>query len=167
VREVLLSGKKAAGRVAKVDDKNYEKVLEHRWHVAQKPGQSAYAITTIYRDGKRTTITMHRLITGWPGRIDHRNFDGLDNQEHNLRPVTASESSRHRRKQRTPSSSRFIGVCWHRTNKKWIANVQVNGKRRHLGYFTSEEDAAAARDAVIEKMHGEFAVLNRCGVDTA
>jgi hypothetical protein len=54
------------------------------------------------------------------------------------------------------TSSRFWGVYWHRGDKKWTAQYyDVNGKRRHIGCFDDEEEAARAvnkaiRDAGLE-----------------
>ena len=45
---------------------------------------------------------------------------------------------------RPGKSSRFVGVVWHKTNRKWLAHAHSNGKLRHIGYFATEEDAAKA-----------------------
>lgn len=47
------------------------------------------------------------------------------------------------------SSSRYIGVCWVKGNKKWRATIKVSGKSLHIGLFINEEDAAKARDKYI------------------
>lgn len=39
-------------------------------------------------------------------------------------------------------SSKYKGVCWHKHHKKWTAKIQINGKRKHLGYFEDEREAA-------------------------
>jgi len=41
-------------------------------------------------------------------------------------------------------TSKFKGVCWKKTNKKWISQINIKGKRKHLGSFNSAEEAAEA-----------------------
>jgi hypothetical protein len=36
------------------------------------------------------------------------------------------------------------GVCWHKPNKKFMADLRVNGRKKHLGCFTSVIDAERA-----------------------
>ncbi len=43
------------------------------------------------------------------------------------------------------------GVSWSREKKKWRVAIYVDNKQKHVGYFVSIEDAAAARKAAEEK----------------
>lgn len=43
--------------------------------------------------------------------------------------------------------SKYVGVSWDRTNKKWIANIRIDQKSFYLGSYTSEDDAARSFDA--------------------
>ena len=43
-------------------------------------------------------------------------------------------------------SSGFVGVSWHKSTRKWQAKIQFDGKRRHLGYFLTKEEAARRYD---------------------
>jgi hypothetical protein len=154
-RESLLGGKKAAGRVALVDDDDYELVSRYKWHVCARPKKRCtYAITNIWKDERRTTIEMHVLVMGRAG-VDHKDFDGLNNQRVNLRFATQQEQLRHTRSYRG-SSSRFKGVSWHKGNQRWTAQIRIDGRLRHLGSFTSEEDAARAYAATAIDVHGDF-----------
>jgi hypothetical protein len=45
------------------------------------------------------------------------------------------------------SSSKYVGVSWHKERGKWRAAIRV-GKKRHLGYHANELDAALVYDAV-------------------
>lgn len=38
-------------------------------------------------------------------------------------------------------SSKYSGVWWHKQNKKWIAEIRIKGKKKHIGSFLKEEDA--------------------------
>jgi len=44
------------------------------------------------------------------------------------------------------NSSKYVGVAWARNSQKWFANIRIDKKRVHLGYFEKEEDAARAYD---------------------
>jgi hypothetical protein len=162
MKTVPLGGKIAAGRVARVDDADYELVMQHQWsgwkdRRRRSSANHMYAMTNIMRDGKKTTIRMHQLITGWP-LTDHRNGDGLDNQRHNLRVATERQNALNSRPR--PGSSRFKGVRWHRQAGRWQARIRSEGKARELGFYRDEEDAARAYDAAARELFGEFAYLN-------
>lgn len=157
MKTVPLGGKVAAGRVALVDDEDYELVAGYNWCASEHPGVT-YALTAIQRDGKNTTIRMHKLLTGWP-RTDHINGNGLDNRRTNLRPVSQAQNQANQRPWRG-GSSQYKGVYRHRHGQKWAAMIQAGGDKRHLGLFASEEDAARAYDAAALAEWGEYAFLN-------
>mmetsp|Transcript_6806 Transcript_6806/g.12632 ORF Transcript_6806/g.12632 Transcript_6806/m.12632 type:complete len:178 (+) Transcript_6806:348-881(+) len=50
------------------------------------------------------------------------------------------------------SSSRYTGVCWYRSSRKWMANIFICGKKVHLGYFNSEKEAALSYDKAAAAM---------------
>lgn len=41
-------------------------------------------------------------------------------------------------------TSNYKGISWHKAHKKWESYIKVNGNQKHLGYFTSEEEAYQA-----------------------
>ena len=154
------------GRVALVDDADYEWLSQWKWCYA-----AGYAVRSIRNpDGKprQKHIKMHRLIAGakdgeW---VDHRNLNTLDNQRHNLRCCTITESQRNRGKQvnqvrtkynRAPASQ-YKGVF--KGDNAWRVRICVNGKRINIGSFTSELEAALAYDEAARLHHGEFANTN-------
>ena len=64
------------------------------------------------------------------------------------RPLPAGDRRVQKRVQ-TGASSQHRGVSWIKSTGKWKAQIQINGKRRNLGSFANEEDAAQAyRDEV-------------------
>lgn len=160
---VPLRGAKAAGRVALVDDADYELVTQHRWFVMEKKveGQRTrgpYAGTWIYRDGGRSLLMMHALITDW-SLTDHKNHNGLDNRRSNLRQATKKQNNQNSRS-RLGSSSQYKGVLWRERRRGWVATIHHEGKARQIGTFSTEEDAARAYDAAARELFGEYAALN-------
>jgi hypothetical protein len=97
---------------------------------------------------------MHNVILNVKG-IDHKNRNGLDNRRSNLRLATKGQNAAN-----APArggSSRFKGVSWDATRRKWRVQIRVNGTTRTLGRFLKERDAAEAyREAALEAW-GEFA----------
>lgn len=94
----------------------------------------------------------------WPKYLDHINARRSDDRIANLRKATASENARNRSSAKG-SSSRFLGVSRFR-GRQWRASIQSPGHPVHIGYFTSEEEAARAYDRVASRLHSEFARLN-------
>jgi hypothetical protein len=96
--------------------------------------------------------------------IGHANDDPLDCRRENLVIRTGVQRARHRRKNRTyrgqPTTSRFKGVCWVTSLKRWVASIKYQGKTRHLGQFTDELAAAVAYDEAAQQWYGEHARLN-------
>lgn len=165
MKTVPLHGEKAAGRVALVDDADYDLVMRYKWFVYEKPatattrGSGPYATAnTGHGRGTRSTLRMHCLIMGAKG-IDHRDHNGLNNQRSNLRPATQSQNGGNRRPH-LDAASPYKGVQWNAGKRRWAARIILNRRTRHLGYFWSELAAAYAYDAAARELFGEFACPN-------
>ena len=70
--------------------------------------------------------------------IDHIDGDRINNNISNLRLVTRRENLQNLAKHR---SGRLVGCCYHKLARKWRAQIQVNGKRKHLGLYETEQEA--------------------------
>ena len=55
---------------------------------------------------------------------------------------------------RKKSSSRFKGVLYVKRQRKWRAQLCFEGKKKYLGSFDSEIEAAVARDEEVKKTFG-------------
>ncbi len=129
------------GLVTVVDDEDYGFLMQWRWYAA-KSGQTYYAVRHMI-GGTRRLVRMHRLIVD-PScdlEVDHFDGNGLNNQRSNLRIVTRRQNNQnvHRK-----TSSRYPGVCWNGYSGQWKAQIQVDGKNKHVGYFSTELEAFEA-----------------------
>jgi hypothetical protein len=92
--------------------------------------------------------------------VDHRNNNGLDNRRENLRIATKGQNVCNSIKTRRNTSSKFVGVSFDKRSGLWHAYITHCRKRKFLGYFKDETDAAHAYDVAAKKYHKEFARLN-------
>lgn len=147
----------AGGAEVLVDSADADRVRCFRWHLDSR---GRYARRS-FRDGPTVhKVYLHHEIMG-PGMVDHINGNGLDNRRCNLRHATAAENVRN---SRVHTSSRCglkgVGYDKRNTHRPWKASIFHGGRRLHLGYFPSAEEAALAYDAAAAKYFGEFAWLN-------
>lgn len=75
--------------------------------------------------------------------VDHRNGVRTDNRMCNLREATNLENAQNL-PLRVKNKSGFTGVCFHIRDKKWVSQIKINGKMKHLGYFDDPELASQA-----------------------
>lgn len=130
----------------------------HAGGIAGCVGKNGYVYLALF--GKK--YLAHRLAwfysTGsWPvGDIDHIDGNRSNNVWGNLREATRSQNLCNMTTPRTNRSG-VKGVRWFHRTHKWSAQVQLEGKAKHLGYFANIEDASVAVRNYREKVHGAFA----------
>ena len=132
-------------------------VLYWRWRVNSRVPKTLEAGAQNKSSGYLTVSVhgrlyqVHRVVMlmcyGFYGEgleVDHINHVRNDNRLVNLRFVTRSEN----RKNQSVSSkntSGVTGVYFSKARKKYRAQIKVDWKVIHLGYFDTLEEAAAAR----------------------
>jgi len=109
---------------------------------------SGYLHVTLSKGGKKTTKTIHQLVSiaflnHNPCKqelvINHKDFNRLNNNVSNLEIVSTRENTSLCHKK---SSSKYVGVSWNKRANKWTSSINYNGKKHHLGYFTNELEAS-------------------------
>lgn len=145
------------GKVALVDDDDYEWLIAFKWHAIGSDKYGWYAACII----SGSTVEMHRFIMGRPEgmEVDHADRNSLNNTRRNLRVVTHAQNVRNRRIQQNNKSG-FRGVYLHQRDGRWIAQIKFNGKYVYLGCFRNAVDAAKAYDSKAVEVYGEFAQPN-------
>lgn len=134
------------GRWALVSPEDIEKVRQWDWSVCSR---AQYATRNLHMH--------HEILPRKKGyETDHINGNTLDNRRCNLRYATPSQNQANRRKQRNNTSG-YKGVTWIKRTQEWRAQIMLNRKRHHLGYFETKEEAAQAYAQAAKKMFGKYA----------
>ena len=141
-----------------IDDEDYKYLKNHKW-CAVFTGRHFYAFRTIYNKIKCRSVYMHREILNPSAGLDcdHINGDTLDNRKENLRMATRKQNLQNEINPRINNKFKIKGVCWHKTKKKFQAQIRYNGKRIFLGRFSVLGDADDAYRRAEIKYFGEFA----------
>jgi hypothetical protein len=149
------------GQVTTIDDVDSD-LAELGWY-AIKGDKTFYAARHVRkRDGTRPLERLHQVIArrmGIVGPPDHKDRNGLNNLRNNLRPATRRQNEANKGLQ-VNNTSGFRGVGFFKRASKWRAQISVNSKLRHLGFFDDPIEAAKAYDRAALAEFAEFAFLN-------
>tara|TARA_R110001606_G_scaffold117801_2_gene247758 strand:- start:6393 stop:6878 length:486 start_codon:yes stop_codon:yes gene_type:complete len=109
---------------------------------------AGYLKVALCKNGKSKTFTVHKLVAmaflnhtfnGFKGLIiDHKNAIKSDNRLENLQLISQRLNASKDRK----GTSKYTGVSWYKACDKWQSHIIINGKIKHLGYFTNEIEAS-------------------------
>lgn len=128
---------------------DYGDIYSHRHKrvIKQRKNTRGYMIIDLYKDKKRKTCLISRLV-GFNyldkkdekyTDIDHINQDVLDNCVTNLRWIDKSGNNRNRN---IKNKTGYSGVGFSR--KKFTSQIRINGKKTHLGTFETPQEAHIA-----------------------
>jgi hypothetical protein len=132
-----------------IDKDDLEKVInyKYKWCPLYNKWLDDYYMRATRYDGIHngkpiyTTVLLHQFIMNVEGSIhvDHINNNPRDNRKQNLRIISKSDNAINRKGLNTNNVSGERNVSWSETTKKWIVQLQVNGKNKCFGRFKENE----------------------------
>lgn len=143
-------GYTSSGNCFFIDVEDYKLVKNYTWSV----DSSGYIKTNTGGFNR-----MHRLVMGLDDcsdlQVDHINHNKADNRKCNLRVVTISQNLMNRNIS-SNNSSGYRGISFHNKKKKWISQIQLNGRLKYLGIFSDIKDAINARLEAEKKYFSDY-----------
>jgi hypothetical protein len=134
--------------------------------ILKQSNTNGYTQVSLRKNGKGKLYRVHRLIAlAFIPNPDNKPFvDHIDNNKSNnyidnLRWCTNQENSCNRQLS-SKNTSGYKGVNFYKTYNCWRAEIKLNGKSHHIGYYQNIEDAVKARCEYAIKTHGTF--INQC-----
>ena len=130
------------GNVVVLDYEDYDKLTHHgiireqKWKI----DQNGYPYTYVYRKPIFLTYFVLDVIPKVGYLIHHKDENKLNAKKLNLEHITWSSHNR------IHHATRPFGVGHMQRGRGFIAFIQVEGKRKHLGTFKTIELAALIRD---------------------
>ena len=118
---------------------------------------NGYLRVSLCKDGKSKTKTIHSLVaesflnhkSNMNIVVDHINNVKTDNNLSNLQIISQRVNSS---KDRKNKYSNYIGVTWHKNDKRWQSSIVVDGNQIYLGYFQSEHRASIAYNFALKQL---------------
>lgn len=155
-----LSGEYGIGYTAKGEEfyfdlEDYNLIKDYCWYINNRK----YVCAKV--DDKQ--ILIHRVVLQISDEyeVDHKHGEQSrhDNRKSNLRPCIHSDNMKNVGL-RSDNTSGVTGVTWDKKEKRWVARITVNGKRKYLGRYKNFQKAINIRKEAEEKFYGEFSYDN-------
>jgi len=111
-------------------------------------GNNGYMRVGLYKKGVQSKRMIHQLmaeaflnhkVKGTKLVCDHIDNDKLNNKLENIQIISFRENIS---KDIRIGTSKYIGVSWNSSRKKWLSQIMINKKILFLGYFKNELEAS-------------------------
>jgi|WetSurMetagenome_2_1015567.scaffolds.fasta_scaffold201225_2 hypothetical protein len=124
-----------------IDNEDYEKVSKHSWSTSWSEKKQRFCCPSSCINYK--SIILSRFLINAPSelQVDHINKDVFDNRKINLR-ICNNSINGHNRNVFKKNKLKVAGVYFDKYHKKFRAEIQLNGKKIMLGYFSELKRAS-------------------------
>ncbi len=141
---------------------NTGRVFRHNdpgWQVPSE-SSSGYLQVQLSKNGDKRVHSIHRLVAeafiprqnDLQDEVNHKDGNKHNDRSDNLEWVTRHGNMAHaKREGNLEGTSSFLGVGYHSGRNRWRARVSYNGRRWHVGWFTTEIEAARAYDRFVSE----------------
>lgn len=150
---------------AKIDKEDEKRVLEHTWRVVTKEtGRKKVVTNIIDAKGRNRQISLGNFLMKPPkGKMVYprRFMEGFDYRKNNLIVCTMAERQRILPKNRAGSSSKYKGVSYIQSQKRWRASITFEGRSISIGNYRSEDEAALQYNKAAIHYFGKDAYQNQ------
>lgn len=111
------------------------------------------AIRKDYRGKKIGNLLIIDYVPENHKRVLVKNLITNEFQERSLNSITSGQLTGIPKSIATRESKKHegVGTCFNKSVNKWQARININGKRKFLGYFLTREEAIAARKQAEQK----------------
>ena len=130
-----------SGKVRSLNYRRTGKIKELKFGL-----NTGYLCVILYKQGKRKLFRFHILVAmtfmghipdGHNSIVDHKNNNCQDNNLENLQIITHRKNSSKDIKRNLPTGVSIV-------RNKYKARIQIKGKNKHLGCFSTPEEASQA-----------------------
>lgn len=114
--------------------------------LSKRLGVNGYLFVTLSKNGTYKHTRIHQLVAiaflnhkidGHTIVVDHIDNNKQNNNLDNLQLISQRENC----SKETIGTSKYTGVSYRKSRKKWRSQIRINGRLIHIGYFDSEYDA--------------------------
>ena len=115
--------------------------------ILKQCNHNGYLGVSLHKEGRSKSYQVHQLVAmtflnhkpcGHKIVVDHINNNKQDNNLKNLQLISHRENIS---KSKIGKYSFYTGVSFDKSNNKYIANIQIDGKKTTLGRFNKESNA--------------------------
>ena len=114
--------------------------------------RARYYSVNLANTGRVSTKSVHRLVMiAFVGedvnrtQVNHVDGNKLNNRLDNLEWVNSSENIQHYHLNNR-KTSKYLGVCYKKENKKFSASANIDKRKYHIGLYETEFEAFQARN---------------------
>ena len=133
----------------------------------QNTHPKGYKLIDLSKNGIRKSFRVHRLVgkaflenPDNKPMIDHIDENKANNNVKNIRWATDKENGYNQGKYKNNKSG-YKGVSFNKPMNKYVAHININGKKKHIGLFETAEEASKAYEAKAKEIHQEFYYKNK------